>query len=190
MTEASYILEKLNELASKDDNGCCGCSKSIEYEFKKIQKIDDLKVIVKLRATLQTKNKQWQFRYYITPNFSLDYSLYHSPQFNGVVEERIININLVQEVLDDLKKNLKVMKLDVFGKLSTELCLEEFDEYLDADKCCVCFDITTTKTDCRHHLCLGCWGKMKKDKCPMCRKKYPRINGTESESESESDDEE
>jgi len=47
--------------------------------------------------------------------------------------------------------------------------------YEDLDECCVCSELTTLKTECRHPLCLECWVKLKKRKndiqrqCPMCR---------------------
>lgn len=35
--------------------------------------------------------------------------------------------------------------------------------------CTVCHDPTTTKTPCRHHLCMVCWEKLQKKTCPCCR---------------------
>jgi hypothetical protein len=55
---------------------------------------------------------------------------------------------------------------------------------MEGEICCVCHEITTSKTDCDHSLCLQCWSKLKKEdppdpdeymvgikghKCPICR---------------------
>lgn len=40
------------------------------------------------------------------------------------------------------------------------------------DECCVCFELTTTKTSCGHHLCSTCESAIKNSKCPMCRTCY------------------
>jgi hypothetical protein len=42
--------------------------------------------------------------------------------------------------------------------------------------CCVCFETKTYlifKTICNHTICLECFLKLKKIKCPMCREKFP-----------------
>jgi len=41
---------------------------------------------------------------------------------------------------------------------------------LDGEECCVCHDLTISKTGCKHHMCLECWSQLKKRSCPMCRK--------------------
>lgn len=58
---------------------------------------------------------------------------------------------------------------DIFSRL--------WDMQVDIE-CCVCKEITTTKTACGHRLCLICWSNIngiaekdnnKKPRCPMCR---------------------
>jgi hypothetical protein len=39
----------------------------------------------------------------------------------------------------------------------------------DKNKCSVCYEHTLTKTPCGHDLCLVCWAKLDKKKCPCCR---------------------
>lgn len=44
---------------------------------------------------------------------------------------------------------------------------------LEEMECCVCKEVTQTKTLCKHRLCLKCWHKIENDgimRCPMCRK--------------------
>jgi hypothetical protein len=78
-----------------------------------------------------------------------------------------INGNLEWETLRDKNK----VKLDtLFRNLKIDniktTCTEE---------CCVCYNRTKTKTDCKHSLCYRCWSKMYDDseegevQCPLCR---------------------
>jgi hypothetical protein len=36
------------------------------------------------------------------------------------------------------------------------------------DTCAVCLDFTETKTQCKHHLCVYCWDKIKRKYCGDC----------------------
>lgn len=40
------------------------------------------------------------------------------------------------------------------------------------DECCVCMELTTTKTSCGHYLCSPCESALKTSKCPICRQCY------------------
>jgi hypothetical protein len=90
-------------------------------------------------------------------------------------------------------KALPLLKLNVNGefqihKKSLDIAIEKMDNLFknfDCDnikksplgECCVCYNRTNTKTDCKHSLCYRCWSKMLFDKdddeeyvkCPMCR---------------------
>lgn len=54
---------------------------------------------------------------------------------------------------------------------------------LSHDKCCVCHDYTTTRTECEHSLCYVCWTAIKPTPddddllrhCPLCRCDISRI---------------
>jgi len=41
--------------------------------------------------------------------------------------------------------------------------------------CCVCDDETQTETPCGHHLCIGCWNKLKNVSCPCCRENIQHL---------------
>ena len=57
----------------------------------------------------------------------------------------------------------------------------------ETPQCTVCFEISTTITDCNHYLCLGCYKKMddlpahqlNMKKCPICRKEHPTLKNIE-----------
>jgi|LauGreDrversion4_2_1035121.scaffolds.fasta_scaffold59687_2 hypothetical protein len=40
---------------------------------------------------------------------------------------------------------------------------------MDYTECCVCFELTISKTTCFHPLCLRCYSKIKTNHCPLCR---------------------
>lgn len=40
----------------------------------------------------------------------------------------------------------------------------------DGEMCCVCHELTISKTQCKHHMCLQCWSQLANTSCPMCRK--------------------
>jgi hypothetical protein len=42
--------------------------------------------------------------------------------------------------------------------------------------CCVCDEETQTETPCGHHLCIGCWNKLKNLTCPCCREDIQHIH--------------
>lgn len=50
-------------------------------------------------------------------------------------------------------------------------CLEwETSIFPKEDVCCVCFETTTTFTECNHALCVSCRNVIKNKSCPICRK--------------------
>jgi hypothetical protein len=98
------------------------------------------------------------------------------------------------EHLVEFIKNLSVMKLNMYGyfELPNELfskgdievnwleILKDVNNIKtnNIDPCCVCYNLTHTKTDCGHTLCYRCWSNIKDTEdeeedimkpCPMCR---------------------
>ena len=50
-----------------------------------------------------------------------------------------------------------------------ESLIRMHDVKLDGEICCVCHDLTMTKTFCNHHMCMQCWSQLTTQSCPMCR---------------------
>lgn len=99
------------------------------------------------------------------------------------------------EHLVEFIKNLSVMKLNMYGhfELPNELfskgdievnwleILKDVNNVKtnNIEPCCVCYNLTHTKTDCGHTLCFRCWSNVKNTEeteeqniikpCPMCR---------------------
>lgn len=63
-------------------------------------------------------------------------------------------------------------KRDPDGVSTEEAVLRcfKFKKVVQDKVCCVCYDLTTTLTDCGHRLCMPCWEKIENKKCPCCRK--------------------
>lgn len=82
--------------------------------------------------------------------------------------------------LSNIFDNLKYCKM-VEGLTSIDFCdlgiqSTELFGYEGVDECVVCSELTPTKTECEHPLCLECWGKLNELKCPMCRRNAPFIS--------------
>lgn len=107
-------------------------------------------------------------------------------------EKKILNIfvkspeYLLAEVIEAYHELNTLTDGKMFCKITTKLVSKDFYDiklqtaqlfgYEGLDECCVCSELTTTKTECRHPLCLECWGKLKKTNCPMCREEISCAN--------------
>lgn len=97
--------------------------------------------------------------------------------------------NIIHHVLDNygkiyyanLIKSCKIEnhELNYMPKFNCpEICIEmlnkdvieiEWINFLKSDICCVCFDETTTFTECNHALCKICRNNIDNIQCPICR---------------------
>lgn len=95
-------------------------------------------------------------------------------------------INCPEEFAEKIKK-ITTLKFDhfhgnfTFGEIEDSSFLKEMFECenvkLDFDECVICYRNTKTKTNCDHHICHECWGKLPAScvscktgrKCPTCR---------------------
>jgi hypothetical protein len=84
-----------------------------------------------------------------------------------------IDLTQLKQTLDSLKFNRMTSKFT--SKPIVDWSFLESDTVkLNCDKCCVCMETTTDKTDCGHSLCVPCYDKIKLDEdcstlCPLCR---------------------
>jgi len=176
-SEALQIFQNLLEKRNRDK--CDVHMDDIDYTFNKIQKIDNIlvEVVILSRRIISDKEDKEMMTYSISSkNIHMDtnqytqYVLYSSRWFDNKTK---MDVLLVEKLLTDLHEKIIKMKMDkVFGKLITEVDHEDFDDFIDADECCVCYDKTTTLTSCEHHLCIGCWDQMTKkhlNACPLCK---------------------
>ena len=118
----------------------------------------------------------------------------------GSIEE---HYKAVDNALDVLKN----IKFDVFsGKFYTNgddkvenarnlaMSLKrkfEGDEHIQFgfEECCVCFDLTSTKTSCDHYLCVKCASNLKKKRsCPVCRGKLIVFRDEDDDEEEQEED--
>lgn len=98
-----------------------------------------------------------------------DSSLFTST--NIIFEDKALGItnNDVRALLinlEDLSEQLK------FNKRRGEFLLYRRNCYrpstTNGQDCPVCYEITLTKTNCNHYLCVECFQKIQKRVCPMC----------------------
>ena len=65
--------------------------------------------------------------------------------------------------------------LKSFKRTAGELAYDDIVLDVSGD-CCVCYDLTKSKTNCcRQHYCQECYISAN-DKCPMCRRKFPFLS--------------
>jgi len=150
------------------------------YKFNKIQKIDNIlvEVVIMSRRVITLKEDKEMMTYTINSkdihydmNTYMNYVLYSSGWFDNKSK---LDILLVEKLLNHLHENILKMKLDkVFGKLITKVDHEDFDDFINSDECCVCYEKTVTFTSCEHHLCIQCWDEMLQKhlkECPLCKR--------------------
>ena len=86
---------------------------------------------------------------------------------------------LAKEITEAFMKTLEEWETLRFCKIIAQFTEPQHHEtkkltastfgYLNLGECCVCYENTTIKTRCGHHLCYDCWGTLNKKRCPMCR---------------------
>ena len=151
-----------------------------------IRKIDAVPVDVSfaIRST--------QIRFEITSNKitsypgSADFHTYHEPiliakhiegHLLGFDVDDVFNgINRAYHVVSKLKYNAMNCKLEIPNEnenINSSIMFQPFENVeLSAEPCMVCLEDTCGRTNCslkEKALCYGCYEKLKKKKCPLCR---------------------
>ena len=146
-----------------------------KYVFKKIQIIDDISVNVELKSIVNYKTNFHKLYLHIFTkkifNENNSISLYRSENYEAFYSEPELSLNgmkiCIKKIITILP-NLRFVKS--MGVLVENKYNEPFgEEYLAGIECSVCLEKTITQTNCSHPLCLQCWSKIKKNKCPICR---------------------
>jgi hypothetical protein len=82
---------------------------------------------------------------------------------------------MTEDDASELFRNFMKMKIGASASASAEVSNddENWEKYNDEndweqpDECCVCFELTSQKTNCNHSVCYSCMIKM--TSCPLCR---------------------
>lgn len=149
--------------------------------FASITKIDNIKVRSRLRIPCSSRCNHMIFE--IRDKFSpfnnlFTYSCFFEKGENNEFTESQIGemINIIKNLLPNLK----------FNKLTG--MLQEYIEpfgasFVDGEQCCVCYEMTTTKTKmCNHYICRLCFQQLRQNfVCPMCRTRSQIENDTDLE---------
>jgi hypothetical protein len=91
-------------------------------------------------------------------------------------------------IINDIASKLK------FDKLSGTLqeYVEPFgNNFIDGEQCCVCYELTMTKTKmCNHYICRTCFQQLRQNFiCPICRTRTQLDSNNDIEFSEQSDDE-
>jgi hypothetical protein len=178
----NLIKEKHNELIEKAK----GCSSFYEIIRLPIKKIDGVK-ISGFEIDIYLKRIKLEIHGNFT-NTECDV-LWSYTICNNDDGDMDLKIN---EFIEEITKNVPLLKLGCTGYFHTPTDLEKIKKHkeiancfkcenveLEYDTCGVCYEETSTKTDCGHSLCHRCWGKIEKVNCdcdewvlpcPICRK--------------------
>jgi len=93
-------------------------------------------------------------------NYSIKTAVIQSDRRHGHPSTESM-ISLLNEFVDMLSSSH-------FDKLTGSFTKNESKE--KHEECCVCLELTETKTNCNHHLCIPCWNQLKNERCPICRR--------------------
>jgi hypothetical protein len=189
---AKYVEKMLKNIPEGEFNG----SLDIVLPIKEIDNIP-VECYIEFDLSRLTIEINVYYKYFGTTGKSCQESL-----SNGVLETddktpfftNHGDINFPEEFAQKVKK-ITGLKFDhflgkfVFGEVEDNSFLRDFFECenvkLDFDICVVCYKNTKTVTNCDHHLCLECWGKLPPScdlckvgrKCPTCRNEYIEHSG-------------
>lgn len=117
-------------------------------------------------------------------------------QFDNIEVNKYDYFDKIYNLIEKFIYNLNELKLTAYGEI--DVISEKTNRKIKSDmiwidiiknvenvenegllQCCVCYNHTYTKTDCKHSLCYRCWTNIKDDEdddadvkkaCPMCRK--------------------
>ena len=131
------------------------------YWFK-INNIDGVEVMVFLVHETDYKKNPF-LRFQIDNKYDCDEILFNKTAHSAEELKK-----LMTEVLPVIRFNKYYGKFLVPKKNFDHLLKIPFAKS-NADICVVCHELTLTKTDCQHNLCLQCRSQLKKHECPMCR---------------------
>jgi hypothetical protein len=100
---------------------------------------------------------------------------YEIPILNSVIDNDEF-IHSFKKIMNELKYNNKTGKINEDEEdqfFFRELITNPSISFQEEETCPVCMEITKTKTNCFHNLCLRCWSKIKSiegiKSCPVCR---------------------
>lgn len=93
-------------------------------------------------------------------------------RFESVEELELKLKTFRTETLPSLTFNKLLSKFETYNELNFhnafELYLKDFQE--NEPECSVCYEKTNNCSyNCKHHICMICANKIKKQKCPLCR---------------------
>lgn len=139
--------------------------------FSTLSKIDNIKVKsgLKIPCSSNCSHMIFELRDKFTPfkNIFTFSCLFDCSENNEFTKE---NIEDMLTFIDNIVHKLKFDKIT--GNLQEYI--EPFgNQFIDGEQCCVCYEMTMTKTNsCGHYICRYCFQQLRqKFTCPVCRTK-------------------
>ena len=178
----NLIKEKHNEV-SKNAKDCGCCYEIIRLPIKKIDGVNiaNFEIDIHLKRITLEISKNFD-----TSGVEVLWSHTIRNNDDGDIDLKI------NEFIEEITKNVPLLKLGCTGYFHTPTDLEKIKTHkeiancfkcenveLEYDTCGVCYEDTSTKTNCGHSLCRRCWSKIEKvnccddddvTPCPICRK--------------------
>ena len=156
--------------------------------FSSITKIDNIKVRSRLQIPCSSRCNHMIFD--IRDKFSPFNNLFTYSCFFERGENNEFSISQITDMIGIINNLVPRLK---FNKLTGMLqeYIEPFgNNFVDAEQCCVCYEMTMTKTkNCNHYICRLCFQQLRQNFiCPMCRTRSQLENDTDFEFSGEDED--
>ena len=161
----------------------------LQIDWSKYKGKQDLKIVMVIDTPLkkETENRDYNINFF---NHHCEGVVVHKDIEGGwncgLMQKSIIGY---WEMMGKLKYDKLLDKFVMPKSVCVEKCHYKIWSGLDGvemegELCCVCHEVTKSKTDCDHALCLQCWSQLKKEappdyegyeegmfghKCPICR---------------------
>lgn len=178
-----YVFDKM-EILSSDKSKPKSYINIISLPIKKIDNINvdvyfNYLQVKYIKLTIETHNGYYKDLEGGSESIELYCNGYNDFQ-DGIVE---FNKENLKKIIDDMFNILNDLKFD---KIQNKFCkkseygifdfLKDLNNICIDDECCVCKDITTYNTHCKHPICIPCLVQLKPNAsyedeilCPICR---------------------
>ncbi len=136
-----------------------------------------------------TKNNKWIYsveilskkikvdpdKFYKFFSYKKKYSKLLLKNINGFFNElgsllKLVSFNKLTGIFEMNQIEKSKSNSKNISNLTLNSSLTPNSNLIKTNECCVCWDVTMTKTSCSHFICLDCWTKLtNKSNCPYCR---------------------
>ena len=180
---SAYCHKKYKVMLDTNTNGIYNMC------FASITKIDNIKVRSRLQIPCSSRCNHMIFE--IRDKFSPFNNLFTYSCFFEKGENNEFSISQITDMIGIINNLVPRLKFNKLSGMLQEYTEPFGDNFVDAEQCCVCYEMTMTKTKiCNHYICRLCFQQLRQNFiCPLCRTRSQLENDTDLEF-SDNDDEE